>query len=288
MSVQTFLFNVMCRRNDAKRDKGLIPPDTIIHHDNIKYGPFGQWNLLDVYLPKNAKGKLPVIVNFHGGAWVYGTKETYRYYCMSLAEQGFAVINPTYRLAPRYRYPAAFEDIYKVFCFVTEKAEKYGFDTERVFGIGDSSGAMGIAAFASAQTNKELEKRLDLYFPPGTKIRALCLNCGIFTTKDKEAAFVNILPPGKEKEVLSVLDVVSNITSDFPPCYIMTSVDDFNRGEQQVLIDALERNGVRYEYKVYGDENNRLGHVFHCDIRNETAKQANLDELNFLRSCTDL
>ena len=29
----------------------------------------------------------------HGGGWVYGDKQTYQYYCMSLAEKGFAVVN---------------------------------------------------------------------------------------------------------------------------------------------------------------------------------------------------
>ena len=33
-------------------------------------------------------------------------KELYQFYCMSLAERGFAVVNFTYRLAPEYKYPA--------------------------------------------------------------------------------------------------------------------------------------------------------------------------------------
>ena len=285
MSFQTFLFNMMCRRSDNKRDKGLTPPDSLTCHYDIKYGPYDKWNLLDIYLPKNAKRKLPVIVNVHGGGWVYGTKETYRFYCMSLAEQGFAVVNPSYRLAPKYRYPAAFEDMYKVFCFVTEKAEEYGFDLDRVCGIGDSAGATGMAAFAAVLTNPELSERLGVTFPPELRIRGLGLNCGLFTTKGKEESFINTLPPDNRERALSVLDVVSNITKDFPPCYLMTSVGDFMKDEQPAMTDALGKAGVRYEHKVYGDENNRLGHVFHCDVRSETGKQANREELGFLRSC---
>ena len=60
---------------DAKRDAGLTTPEDIERFDNIAYGSDPVWNLLDVYRPKEQKGKLPVIVNIHGGGWVYGNKE---------------------------------------------------------------------------------------------------------------------------------------------------------------------------------------------------------------------
>ena len=60
---------------DAKRDAGLTTPDDIQRFDNISYGEDLVWNLLDVYRPKKQDGKLPVIVNIHGGGWVYGDKE---------------------------------------------------------------------------------------------------------------------------------------------------------------------------------------------------------------------
>ena len=65
---------------DAKRDAGLTTPDDIQRFDNISYGEDLVWNLLDVYRPKKKDGKLPVIVNIHGGGWVYGDKEIYQFY----------------------------------------------------------------------------------------------------------------------------------------------------------------------------------------------------------------
>ena len=67
---------------DAKRDKGLTTPDDIQRFDNISYGEDLVWNLLYVYRPKKQEGKLPVIVNIHGGGWVYGNKEIYQFYGM--------------------------------------------------------------------------------------------------------------------------------------------------------------------------------------------------------------
>ena len=52
---------------DAKRDAGLTEPDAIKKFRNISYGPYEQWNLLDVYRPlKMGENILPVIVSIHG------------------------------------------------------------------------------------------------------------------------------------------------------------------------------------------------------------------------------
>ena len=40
--------------------------------------------LMDIFFPEKAKGMLPVIVDVHGGGWVYGNKELNEYYCMEL------------------------------------------------------------------------------------------------------------------------------------------------------------------------------------------------------------
>lgn len=90
-------------KGDAIRDAGNTTPADVERHDNILYGSDPKWQILDVYRPKNHAGKLPVIISYHGGGWVYGTKEVYQWYCMSLAQRGFAVINYTYRLAPEFK-----------------------------------------------------------------------------------------------------------------------------------------------------------------------------------------
>ena len=94
--------------SDTKRDAGLTTPHDVERFDDIVYGDDPKWQILDVYRPREASGKrLPVIVSIHGGGWVYGNKEVYQFYCMSLAQHGFAVVNHTYRLAPEFKFPAS-------------------------------------------------------------------------------------------------------------------------------------------------------------------------------------
>ena len=83
----------MFKEGDDIRDAGLTTPDDVVRFDDIAYGD-DPMQVLDVYRPSDAEGeRLPVIVSVHGGAWVYGDKERYQYYCMSLAQHGFAVVN---------------------------------------------------------------------------------------------------------------------------------------------------------------------------------------------------
>ncbi|MBR6046461.1 MAG: alpha/beta hydrolase [Ruminococcus sp.] len=278
-------FRAMCTKADTERDLGLSPPEDIEYFDDISYGPHGEWNLLDVYRPKNAAGKLPVIVSFHGGAWVYGTKLTYRWYCMFLAQHGFAVVNPSYRLAPENRFPAQFEDINRVFGFVLENAEKYGFDTDNIFGVGDSAGGMGLAVYANLVSNPEYASRFPVKPPEGMKLRAVGLNCGFFSTETDDQLNEVLLPADRLAEDRPLLFIKSNITESYPPCFMLTSTGDFLTAEPGYLATAFEEKGVRYESRIYGDEQDRPPHVFHCDIKSGIGRQANEDELAFFRSC---
>ena len=113
------------KKGDDIRDAGLTAPDDVIRYKDIAYGKDSAMQVLDVYRPKDTEGSLPVIVSVHGGGWVYGDKELYQYYCMSLAQRGFAVVNFTYRLAPEYQFPAPVEDTNSVFAWILDNKDKF-------------------------------------------------------------------------------------------------------------------------------------------------------------------
>ena len=77
MSFTGFMFRLLAGYGDKKRDKKLKAPEDVTALKDIAYAGGGKYNLLDVYYPKGASGKLPVIVSIHGGGYVYGTKEVY-------------------------------------------------------------------------------------------------------------------------------------------------------------------------------------------------------------------
>ena len=285
MSLQTWIFRHNCKRSDTKRDAGLTTPETIERHNNLLYGSDKKWQILDVYRPKNLSGKLPVIVSVHGGGWVYGDKEVYQYYCMDLAQRGFVVVNFTYRLAPRFKYPAAVEDTNSVFHWIMKHADEYGMDTDNIFALGDSAGASNIGLYAAILTNSEYAKRYSFNPPKGLKLNAIGLNCGLYDMSgdDVVASMKDMFPRKGDSDERDMLTLLNHITKDYPPCHIFTASDDFLKNEPAALIKVLEENEIPYEYKLYGSEDNPLYHVFHCNIRSGDAKVANDNECAFFR-----
>ena len=170
----------MFTKGDHERDAGNTTPADVERFDDIVYGTDEKWQVLDVYRPKGMKGKLPVIISFHGGGWVYGDKDVYQWYTMNLAERGFAVINFTYRLAPEFQFPAPLEDCNLVVKWMLAHKDEYGFDTENVFAVGDSAGAHGLALYCDFLTNKDYAAKFAFTAPAGFHFNAVALNCGVY------------------------------------------------------------------------------------------------------------
>ncbi len=277
------------KANDDIRDAGLTTPENVLRYDDIYYGPEKDWQKLDVYRPKDADGtKLPVIVSVHGGGWAYGDKERYQYYCMSLVQHGFAVVNFTYRLAPEFKYPAMLEDTNTVFAWVLDNAEKYGFDTEHVFGVGDSAGAHILGLFCSICTNPEYAANYDFKAPAGFAPTAVALNCGKYTFGREEltpdSLLADVLEDGGKPSDLDLLNVAANACSAFPPSFVMTGTGDFLKDQALVMTERLSQLNVPCIYRLYGTEENKLGHVFHCNMRLDDGAKANRDECGFFKS----
>ena len=278
--------------NDAKRDAGLTTPDDIQRFDDIQYGPDPVENKLDVYRPKNAQGKIPVIVSVHGGGWVYGDKELYQFYGMTLAQRGFAVVNFTYRLAPEVKFPAPLEDTNNVISWMYENQEEYGLDMDHVFMVGDSAGGHLCGLYSAICTNPEYAVNYTFKVPNGFVPQAVALNCGAYNPlsevgvlggEQDQELMGDFLPEKGSARERALVNVTDHVTEKFPPVYLMTCVGDFCRPQAPLLETALKKNGVYYEFKTYGTEENPLYHVFHVTIQEPEGQKCNDEECDFFR-----
>jgi acetyl esterase/lipase len=111
---------------------------TTVHRD-LPYVEGGhERQRLDLYLPKNAKGQLPVIVWIHGGAWFAGSKDLPGD-AMAFVDKGYAVASIGYRLSQHATFPAQIEDCKAAIRFLRANAERYELD-------GDHFGVWGVSA----------------------------------------------------------------------------------------------------------------------------------------------
>lgn len=276
---------------DKKRDEKLTVPENMANLYDISYGPHGESNLLDIYKTSDVNQAQATIVNIHGGAWVYGSKEVYKFYCMSLALRGFTVVNINYRLAPENLFPSALEDINSAITFIEKHAGEYCIDKEKLVLVGDSAGAQLASHYAAIFTNPDFAK-LYGFTIPNVKIKAVGLNCGIYDPNTRLQndlddifwAYIGQNTDIKSKDFQQKIDVLSNITPDFPPAFVMSSHRDFLLPQAQPMYDLLKSKGIEAVIKIYGAPNRKdIGHVFHVNMNLPEAKLCNDDECNFFR-----
>ena len=284
----------MFAANDAKRDENLLPPDDVYRMTDQDYALDGcPEHTLDVYYPVGTEGPLPVILNVHGGGWTYGSKGVYQYYCMSLAQKGFTVVNMNYRLAPESRFPAQLEDVFTALSYIKERKERFHCDMDHLFLIGDSAGAQLVSQICVLVTNPEYRSLFDLTIPE-ISIKGAVMNCGVYNVKDSFFAddgkrmgiADSYLPENADKEtILKQMDVLSYITGDFPPACLMGSVNDtISLTDTDVFEALLKSKGVDVLSLWYGQDDPQLGHVFHINISLEAARECNEREIDFLRT----
>ena len=288
----SILSRYICRtfkRGDDKRDAGLTTPDYVTRYDDLQYGPDPKWNVLDVYRPKDAEGKLPVIVSVHGGGWVYGDKELYQYYCMSLTQFGFAVVNFTYRLAPEFKYPASMEDTVSVFRWVKEHADEYGLDADRVCAVGDSAGGHMLSLYSCLCADAAFAEASGFALDASMMPKAVGLNCGVYKMEKKgmfdltSMLMRDVLPHKGTAEEMLAISPIDHLNGKFPPAYVMTAEGDFLAPHATMMADQLKELGVRTVYRYYGDKDHVLGHVFHVNMKLPEAYTCNKDECGFFR-----
>ncbi|WVZ91388.1 hypothetical protein U9M48_037568 [Paspalum notatum var. saurae] len=99
--------------------------------------------------PREAEQRLPVVVYYHGGAFVRGStakRATHLHLTRLAADAGALVVSPEYRLAPEHPLPTAFEDSWEALQWVASPTPgdpwlaEHG-DLSRVFLAGASAGA---------------------------------------------------------------------------------------------------------------------------------------------------
>ncbi len=286
---------------DKKRDKGLKVPQGLKCLYDIRYSKDADECLLDLYKPARASKKpTPVIVSVHGGGWIYGDKELYRFYCMELARRGFAVVNYTYRLAPEHKYPSALIDANNVFKWILKNAAAYNLDCKNIFATGDSAGANYLALYAALLSNKNFSQKIpQVKIPARLSLKGLYLNCGMFDWNnflqngtggehEQSAALLQALMPYGETELeKEIASPAQHLTKDFPPSFVVTAEFDFLRESAAFMASRLCEAGADFRYKRYSSSKEKLCHVFMLNLRSKEGKKSIDEQCDWFKTLTN-
>jgi acetyl esterase/lipase len=124
----------------------LTPPPADTGHIkrkflNVSYASLSVSQKLDIYLPDKGEGPFPVIMAFHGGAFMGCDKADLQVLPMLEGlKRGYAVVSCNYRMSGEAKFPALVQDAKAAVRWVRANVSQYSFDPQRIATWGGSAG----------------------------------------------------------------------------------------------------------------------------------------------------
>jgi acetyl esterase/lipase len=243
---------------EAQKTAKLAVPANVVFEPNIEYSnPDGQHLQLDIARPKTGDGPFPAIVCIHGGGFRAGSRQGYDGLCNRLAQQGYVALTVSYRLAPKYQFPAAIHDVKAAVRWLRANAKQYKVDPARIGITGGSAGGhlaqfLGVTAdvkqFEGTGGNAEQSSRVACvvnYYGPSDFTKSY--------GKSVDAAEVLPLWLGGNLKQARYKHIVASplywVTPDAAPTLCIHGTEDkYVAHEQAVwLVDKLKASGVEAE-----------------------------------------
>jgi acetyl esterase len=231
-----------------RKFKAFFTRTTIRSSDNYSVPVF-------ILRPKELRSPAPALVYFHGGAFVMKPAPQHFENALRYArEANCLVIFVEYRLAPKYPFPAGFDDCHAALRWAISNAENLGIDTGRLVVGGDSAGgglAAGVAQRAWQEDRISLRGQLLIY----PCVDLLC-------NRPSMAAYANV-PPFNGASIVSIAETYlgHSISAGMPryaspihgdvtqlaPAYIETPEFDLLHDQGNAYAHALIDKGVEVD-----------------------------------------
>jgi acetyl esterase/lipase len=143
--------------------KGISPPE--LSADTLVYSTAdGEKLSLDFYRAQSEHA-VPVVVVIHAGSWQSGDNRDFISMDRYLAGHGYAVADIIYRLAPRWKFPAAADDARAAIAFLRNHSEKLKIDPNRIVLLGRSAGGQIALTVAYSAKDPGIRGVISFYAP---------------------------------------------------------------------------------------------------------------------------
>ena len=272
---------------DAKRIASQTEPEGLVKILDIPYIDDGEkGHLLDIYYSEGTTENLPVIIDIHGGGWMYGYKEINKNFCLKLAEKGFLVASINYRLAGDVLFDDQIRDIFSALKWLNENLKEYPADMDNIFLAGDSAGGHFSCVTTAVNLNKDMQEDFGVEYCgfDFNAVAAICPAVDLLSPNFLMNVNVPVLLGDKwrKSKFKKYLDVNRIISKDFPPFYVNTARNDFLKKQCYKLKDILERNNIEHKFH---DFDKPLSHVFNVvDPFSKYGDMANTEIAEFFKA----
>ncbi|MGK3200491.1 alpha/beta hydrolase fold domain-containing protein [Amycolatopsis sp. MEPSY49] len=214
-----------------------------------------------LYTPAGLPEKSPLLVFFHGGGWVIGTRASHDNAVRFLAKHaGVRVLSIEYRLAPEFPFPSATEDALAAFEYAVAKASDLGADPARIAVGGDSAGG-NLAAVTAQQAVRRggPAPAFQLLIYPATDFARRYRSQDLFA-EDLFLTDVHMkwfeghyVPSGTDLTDPRLSPLRADDLSGLPPALIVTAGFDPLRDEGEAYAEKLREAGVEVALRRHED-----------------------------------
>jgi acetyl esterase/lipase len=208
------------------------------------------------YYPAAGPGVRSAVIVLPGGGYTHVVNEKEgAVEAKWLAAHGVAAFVLTYRLSPRYRYPAPMLDGARAVRYVRKHAEEFGIDSGRIGIWGFSAGGhlAGDLATETAKTDPSSADPVDqVSAHPDFAIFSyarLSLDSSIPRTGNMEA----LVGDNPSQQTLDTVAYAQHVTSQTSPSFLYSTTGDqtVNSMNATAFYDALKRAGVPAELHIF-------------------------------------
>ena len=221
----------------------------------LPVGPTGEISVR-IYRPQGSgsRAPLPVVMYFHGGGWVLGSKNTHDRLLRDLTNAtnaAFAFVN--YTPSPEAQYPVPIEQAYAATKYVAEHGRELNLDSTRLAVMGDSVGGNMTAAITLlAKERKGPSIRYQVLFYPVTDANFDTESYqefadGPWLTKLAMRWFWDAYAPNAEdrkKITASPLRATVEELKGLPPALLVVDENDVLRDEGEAYARKLIQAGL--------------------------------------------
>lgn len=214
-----------------------------------------------VFNPAHKTG-LPIIINYHGGGFIQPIVPWMEHRFWYEATYYNAIVFAVdYRVAPEHKFPAAVDDAYIAFKWISEHGGRLGGDTSRIILSGNSAGA-NLVAVVSQQAKKE---------GIANKIKLQVMNCPVLDNPDNAGHYPSMQENAKgyfftTNDVLFALEtyadrkdytnprfapLLERVFSGLPPAVMITAEFDPLRDQGIAYVEKLQKAGVKTWHKCF-------------------------------------
>ena len=237
----------------------------------------GQSFYMEIFKPVfSGAGKLPVIIDIHGGGFVREDRRFRRQYLTAMASRGFLAFGFDYILSDDTSIRREIKNICSVLEVVCKRMKDFNTDPERIFMTGDSAGAYLALYIAAMQKSEKLCSVMGSR-PPKLDITALGLHSGMFYIDrcDPIGWMLNTHVCAMSKKDIEfrrkyIIPECDEVIKNLPPVFLTTSRGDVINDYTLTYHEALRKAGKRSHLVYKGSEDLMHAYAIILPYRSES------------------